>query len=241
MKLKAAAVGVAQGNGHVEEPLLVQELLALHAIHKAWKDHVILDDLELVLDRGTLTSVTGTNGIGKTTMMRIAVGLIRPDAGIVDLDGLHPVHDRREFQERTGFLAAGDRGLYARLTVRQHLDLWGKICLLSRDERREAMERVIDGMELGDLADHRADRMSMGQRQRLRIAMVFMHDPEVVFLDEPLNSLDQNGAELLGGELDRLKKRGGAALWCSPGTESHSIPVDVELRLESGRLVDGRQ
>jgi ABC-type multidrug transport system ATPase subunit len=213
-----------------------RELLALHDIRKAWGKHVVLDGLELVLDRSTLTAITGTNGIGKTTLLRIAAGLIRADAGIVDLDGLHPRRDRRPYQRRVGFLAAGDRGLYARLTVRKHLELWGRLSLMPKTEMRVAIERIVAGMALEELIESRVDRLSMGQRQRLRIAMVFMHQPDLVLLDEPLNSLDQEGAERLGGELRALTRRGGAALWCSPGTDSPTVEFDESLELNGGKL-----
>lgn len=214
----------------------VAELLAMHRIRKAWAGRTVLDDIELILDRGTMTSISGTNGIGKTTLLRIAVGLIMPDEGIIDLDCLHPRRDRAEFQRRIGFLTAGDRGLYARLTVGQHLKLWGRLSLLSTSKIRSAVNRTIQNMGLEELADRRVDRLSMGQRQRLRIAMIFMHEPEVVLLDEPLNSLDEEGADLLGRNLSALIERGGAGLWCSPGNDSPPVAFDQRLRLEEGKL-----
>jgi ABC-2 type transport system ATP-binding protein len=215
----------------------VRELLALHNVSKSWGERKVLDDLELILDCGTLTSISGTNGIGKTTMLRIAVGLIMPDEGIVDLDGLHPRRDRRRYQSRIGFLAAGDRGLYARLTVRRHLELWGRLSLLSTKRIGAAVDRTVTTMGLEGLVDHRVDRLSMGQRQRLRIAMVFMHQPDVVLLDEPINSLDEDGSRRLGRALGELTERGGAALWCSPGNDVVPVVFDRQLQLEDGKLV----
>jgi ABC-2 type transport system ATP-binding protein len=215
----------------------VNELLALHFIHKTWGTRTVLDDAELILDRGTLTAISGTNGIGKTTLLRIAVGLIAPDKGIVDLDGLHPRRDWRAYQSKVGFLSAGDRGLYARLTVRKHLELWGRLSMLPSARIRSATEQMVTAMDLEDLVDHRVDRLSMGQRQRLRIAMVFMHEPEVVMLDEPINSLDEVGAERLGTLLNDLTERGGAALWCSPGNDVAPVVFDRQLRLQDAKLV----
>lgn len=214
----------------------VEELLALHGISKTWGDHKVLDEVELVLNRGTATWITGTNGIGKTTLLRIAVGLIIPDEGLVDLEGLHPRRDRGAYQARVGFLAAGDRGLYARLTVRQHLEFWGRLSLLPPKAIGVAINRIVSSMVLGDLVDRRVDRLSMGQRQRLRIAMAFMHEPDVVLLDEPLNSLDEEGVRILAGEVMAVMGRGGAVLWCSPGTDEPRIDFDVSLQLENGKL-----
>jgi len=226
------ADAVEAGNG---AGLEFRELLAVHALSKSWGDRVILNDLELVLDAGSLTWIGGENGIGKTTLLRICAGLIMGDRGVIDLDGLHPLRDRARYQARVGFLSANDRGLYARLTVRQHLDLWGRISLLHRRQLRAAIDRTIDRLGLGELVERRVDRLSMGQRQRVRLAMAFLHDPDVVLLDEPLNSLDDRGAELLRGCLAELTGRGGAAIWCSPSINDDA-PFDVRLLLEHGEL-----
>jgi len=223
----------------VAQDLGFRELLALHRIRKSWDDHLILDDVELVLDAGTLTWIGGVNGIGKTTLLRICAGLIMPESGIVDLDGLHPRRDRAEFQRRMGFLSAGDRGLYARLTVRQHLDIWGRLALLGRKKLKPAIDRMIERLDLTELKDRRMDRLSMGQRQRVRMAMAFLHEPDLILLDEPLNSLDENGADLLRNLLAELTERGGAGLWCSPSVAGQA-DFDRELRLEQGQLREAK-
>ncbi|HXV04537.1 MAG TPA: ABC transporter ATP-binding protein [Solirubrobacterales bacterium] len=219
----------------IDDAPLIPGLFAVHELRKAWGDRTILDGLELVLDRGTLNWVGGENGIGKTTLLRICAGLILADSGVVDLDGLHPRRQRASYQERVGFLSAGDRGLYARLTVRQHLELWGRLSLLPRGRFRAAIERMIARLDLGELADRRMDRLSMGQRQRVRLAMAFLHEPDLVLLDEPLNSLDPHGVELLSACLAGVTGRGGAVLWVSPAPPSE-ISFDTRQWLEDGRL-----
>jgi ABC-2 type transport system ATP-binding protein len=209
--------------------------VAVHELSKAWGERPVLDRLELEVDAGTLVGIGGANGIGKTTLLRVCAGLIRPDAGVVDLDGLHPHRDRARYQARVGFLAAGDRGLYARLTARQHLELWGRVSLLPRRRFGAAVERIERRLELRPLSEQRMDRLSMGQRQRVRLAMAFLHEPDLVLLDEPLNSLDDGGAGALLGCLAELTGRGGAAVWCAPSTNGEA-PFDRRLVLEGGRL-----
>jgi ABC-2 type transport system ATP-binding protein len=211
------------------------ELLALHGVDKSYGGKVVLAGLELSVGRGELIGVGGANGIGKTTLLRVCCGLIAPDSGVVWLDGLHPRRDRAAFQRLVGFLAAGDRGLYARLTLRQHLELWGRVSLLPARRYREAIERTIERLALDELDGKRMDRLSMGQRQRVRLAMAFMHEPDLVLLDEPLNSLDETAAARMLGCVTDLTGRGGAALWCEP-TLSGGVPFDRRLELEAGRL-----
>ncbi len=213
------------------------ELLAVHELRKAFGPRVVLDQLELVVDRGTVVGISGANGIGKTTLLRICTGMIAPDAGVVSLDGLHPRRDRAAYQRRVGFLSAGDRGLYARLTPRQHLELWGRVSLLGRERFAAAIEHTVAALGLAELGEQRMDRLSMGQRQRVRLAMAFLHEPRLVLLDEPVNSLDQRGIDLLLGCVAETCGRGGAVVWCAP-TLGDEAPFDRRYELVEGRLLE---
>lgn len=210
--------------------------LELRGVEKRWGAQTVLDEVDLRIEPGTAVHVNGRNGTGKTTLLRIAVGLIRADGGSVALDGLDPVRDRRAYQRRLGFLSAGDRGLYARISVRDHLRLWARLAFVPRSGAREAIDRVLELFQLRDLAGRRVERLSMGQRQRVRLAGVFLHDPSIVMLDEPRNSLDGDGIALLVSLLDDLRAQGGAVVWCSPTGEQTELEFDRAYTLEGGKL-----
>jgi ABC-2 type transport system ATP-binding protein len=182
--------------------------------------------------------ISGSNGVGKTTLLRIANGLLRPDGGIVSMNGLHPERDRREYQRRLGFLPAGDRYLYARMSVRGQLEFWARLALLPRSRRRSLIDEALFRFGLEDLARRRVERLSQGQRQRVRLATAFFHDPALVLLDEPLNSLDDDGCVLLLTAVRDVVERKGAVVWCSPSRESVPLAFDGVYLLESGRLVE---
>ena len=211
-------------------------LLHLRSIEKRWGPLDVLRSIDLRLEGGHLLRVKGANGAGKTTLLRIAAGLIRPDGGGVTLRGLDPEHDRRAYLSRLGFVSAGDRGLYPRLSVRRHLLLCADLGLLGADERRAAAERTIEAFAMGAFADRVAQRLSLGQRQRAKLAMAFLHEPDVVLLDEPANSLDDDGIALLAANLEALRARGGAALWCAPSATDPPLPFDERLVLRGGGL-----
>jgi ABC-2 type transport system ATP-binding protein len=211
--------------------------LALHGIVKRWPGAPrLLEEVDLILEPGTALAVVGRNGTGKTTLLRVAAGLIAPDEGSVRVCGLDSEHDRSEFQRRAGFVSAGNTGLYARLNGRHHLEMWARLALLPRARRATAIERVVERFALGELLDRRVDRMSMGQRQRLRLALAFLHEPSVVLLDEPGASLDDDGLAILGGAVDELKAGGGAALVCVPAHWDRVPGVDAALVLNGGEL-----
>jgi ABC-2 type transport system ATP-binding protein len=229
----AASAGAEHGAAPAPPPL------ELSGIGKRWarQPHPLLDGVELTLEPGEAIFVGGRNGAGKTTLLRIAAGLIFADRGSVALHGLHPVRDRREYQRRLGFLSAGNSGLYARLSVRRHLNYWARLAFIPRADCPAAVGRALTRFQLHELADRRTDRMSMGQRQRLRLAGAFLHDPSVVMLDEPRNSLDDEGAAILRAAVRGLTLGGGGVIWCAPGEHDHD-ESDRRYFLEAGRLME---
>jgi ABC-2 type transport system ATP-binding protein len=215
--------------------------LHLSGVSKHWrhKPCPVLDNVDLSVAERTAVLLTGRNGAGKTTLLRVASGLIAPDRGTVTVQGLSPELDRREFHRRITLISAGGGGLYARLSVRSHLDLAGRLALLTRTERTAATERGLDAFDLRGLAADRVDRLSMGQRQRVRVAMAFVHEPELALLDEPSTSLDDRGVGLLHAALSRMLSRGGAAIWCEPSGSRPGFAYDRHLVLEDGGLHAG--
>jgi ABC-type multidrug transport system ATPase subunit len=114
--------------------------------------------------------------------------------------------------------------------------MWARLALLPRRERGLAIQRAIDRFELAPVCGRRVDRLSMGQRQRLRLALAFLHAPEVVLLDEPGTSLDEDGLALLDAALYDLKERGDAALVCLPSGWGRMRAIDDAHALADGRL-----
>ncbi len=235
--LHAGNADAGSPNGHL--PQTDAAPMVLRGLSKRWRKDLplVLDDLDLTLEPGTTTWVGGRNGVGKTTMLRVAAGMIEPDSGRAEVWGVAPHENRVRYQELVSFLPAGDRGLYARLTVRRQLEFCAKITMIPRERVAETVEHAIATFDLGELAERRVDRMSMGQRQRLRIAMTFMPKPEIVLLDEPLTSLDSEGAVLTQSAIAEVLARDGAVLWCSPSGEHVDMTFDAHWMLESGRLV----
>jgi heme ABC exporter ATP-binding subunit CcmA len=205
-------------------------------VSRKYSGKTILERVDLSVEPGTSVLVTGPNGAGKTTLLRIAAGVITADSGSVSLEGLDPEANRLDYQRRVGFLSAGDRGLYARLTVRANLEFWSRIAFIPSDRREAAIDAALRRFRLSDLAGRRTDRLSMGQRQRVRLAMTFCHTPALVLLDEPGSSLDQEGLDHLTRTIDDVLERGGAVLWCAPTGDHESLPADKAYMVREGAL-----
>jgi ABC-type multidrug transport system ATPase subunit len=212
--------------------------LTVEGLCKWWPGRAepTLDGLDLELHAGDVVSVTGPNGAGKTTLIRIIGGLVAPDRGRVVLDGMALGTARREYQRQIGLLTPGDRGLYARVTVQRNVDLWARLALLEPDARATAISYCYARFELGEIGDVRVDRLSMGQRQRVRLALAFLHTPRLVLLDEPATSLDLAALDLLRGAVDDVVQRGGMCLAVAPEGAETGLRIGRRLVLRNGRL-----
>jgi ABC-2 type transport system ATP-binding protein len=230
----------AAPTAHSETPALLPgaPLLELERIHHRWKGPKppVLEDVSLTLRAGEVTWVGGRNGVGKTTLLRLAAGILLPQRGSVRIGELTPQSRGNRYRRRIGFLSAGDRSLQARLRVRQQLDYWARLAYVPRERRRELVEVSLERFGLEELAERRVDRMSMGQRQRIRLAMAFLHEPIVLLLDEPRNSLDDDGYAVLSEQIERAGSAGATVLWCSPRGEDRVLTSDIGYTLEDGRL-----
>jgi ABC-type multidrug transport system ATPase subunit len=216
----------------------VQPILELAGLYHKWKGPKppVLDDVSLSLRAGEVTWVGGRNGVGKTTLLRLAAGILLPQRGSVRMGELTPQSKGNRFRRQIGFLSAGDRSLQARMSVRQQLDFWARLAYVPRERRREQVDVSLQRFGLEEFAERRVDRMSMGQRQRIRLAMAFLHEPIVLLLDEPRNSLDDDGYRILGEQIARAAAAGATVLWCSPRGEDRVLTSDIGYTLEGGRL-----
>lgn len=229
----AASVPHDEARPHPEQeraPALLVEGLA-----KRLGKRMVLDGVDLSLPPRTTAWISGGNGVGKTTLMRLIAGLVVPDRGTLSFEQLSVATDRRAYQSKVGFLAAGDSGLYARLSVRQNLDFWAALAFMPRSRRRPAVARAVERFGLTDLATRRTDRLSLGQRQRVRLAMTFLHAPRLVLLDEPSASLDDEGVTLLLRAVDDHAAAGGTTIWCAPARQTE-VRSDHAFVLRDGRL-----
>jgi len=218
-----------------------EPILELERLYHRWKGPKppVLDDVSLTLRAGEVTWIGGRNGVGKTTLLRLAAGILLPQRGSVRMGELTPLARGGRYQRQIGFLSAGDRGLQARMRVRQQLDYWARLAYVPRAGRAALVAESMRQFELEEFAERRVDRMSMGQRQRVRLAMAFLHGPRVLLLDEPRNSLDDDGYRLLNAQIEQAAAHGATVLWCSPRGEDRVIACDASYTLQDGRLEPG--
>jgi ABC-type multidrug transport system ATPase subunit len=196
----------------------------------------VLRNVTAEFDPGTVNWIGGRNGAGKTTLLRLAAGILAPNEGLVSFAGMTAHWEWREYHRQLGLLSAGDRGLYARLPVKRHLEYAAAISLVPRREQKPAVEKALVRFGLEDLARRRVDRLSQGQRQRVRLAMTFLHGPRLVLLDEPRNSLDDEGMGFLVESVREVTERGGTVLWCAPEGDAQPVEFDQRYIIDDGEM-----
>ncbi|PVB60615.1 ABC transporter ATP-binding protein [Labrenzia sp. 011] len=156
---------------------------------KKFKDFRAVDGLDLTIERGMIYGFLGPNGSGKTTAMRMLTGLLTPTEGTVEVLGLSVPRDAETLKYKIGYMTQ-TFSLYGDLTVRENLRFMATIYGLTGKRRKQRIGEVLERYELTDLQDRFAGKMSGGQRQRLALATAVLHEPPLLFLDEPTSAVD---------------------------------------------------
>ena len=162
--------------------------------------------------RGELFGLLGPNGAGKTTTIKMLITLLLPTAGTARVLGFDVVRDAREVRRRIGYVFGGERGLYERLSGLDNLRYFAELYGVTGKAQRARIDEVLDLVGLRGRERERVEGYSRGMRQRLHIARGILHDPEVVFLDEPTIGVDPVGARALRSMIAGLVDAGKTVL-----------------------------
>ena len=161
---------------------------------------------------GELFGLLGPNGAGKTTTIKMLITLLLPTAGEARVLGYDVVRDAREVRKRIGYVFGGDRGLYERLSGLDNLRYFAELYGVSGKAQRTRIQEVLELVGLTGRERERVEGYSRGMRQRLHIARGILHDPQVVFLDEPTIGVDPVGARALRSMIAGLVDAGKTVL-----------------------------
>jgi ABC-2 type transport system ATP-binding protein len=164
------------------------------------------------VEKGELFGLLGPNGAGKTTTIKMLITLLIPTGGTAHVLGLDVVKDAREVRKRIGYVFGGDRGLYERLSAYDNLRYFAELYAVPAGEQKRRIAELLDLVGLTGREKERVEGYSRGMRQRLHIARGLLHDPPVVFLDEPTIGVDPVGARELRAMIASLVEGGKTVL-----------------------------
>lgn len=206
--------------------------LSLEDVSRGFRGGAGVEGIALQVAAGEIVALIGLNGAGKTTLMRLVLGMLRPGQGAVRLFGRPlPQLPRRMWAQVGGLIETPPA--YPELTVRQNLRM---ACLLRGTELRRA-DAALETWRLGAVASRRFRRLSQGNRQRTGLAVAVQHDPRLIVLDEPGNSLDPASVLLLREQLVRRARSGAAVLVSSHHLDEVARIADRVLLMNAGRLI----
>lgn len=207
--------------------------IKLSDITKTIKKKTVLDNINLEMHAGTVTGFNGINGSGKTMLMRMITGLIRPTSGSVYIDDKE-LHKDISFPPSVGALLENPAFIDG-YTGKENLKLLAGIKGLVPDDE---IDEILDFVGLSNAKDKKYKKYSLGMKQRLGIAAAVMEKPEIVILDEPTNSLDSEGVEMVKSLVQREKERQSLVIIACHEYEILKSLSDIIYSIEDGKIID---
>jgi ABC-2 type transport system ATP-binding protein len=184
-------------------------------IRRKRKEIVALDGVDLSIEKGELFGLLGPNGAGKTTITRILATVLLPTSGTAQVFGLDVVKGVKQIRPRIGLVFGGERGLYWRLSGRDNLQYFADLYHVEPSVAKKRIPELLELVGLADRANERIEGYSRGMKQRLHIARGLIHDPELLFLDEPTIGLDPLAARELREVIRGMHQAGKTILLTS--------------------------
>ncbi len=208
-----------------------EPVISIQNVWKFFGDFAAVREVSLEVPPGTILALLGRNGAGKTTMLRMMAGLLRPSRGDISVSG-------RAWAEQNGS-AIGVVGhgewIYDDLSAQENLEFFGRLYKVK--DLAASIDRWLETVGLTRFRNARASEFSRGMRQRLAVARAFLHDPQVLLLDEPWTALDDRAIQLLSSLLQDAQSRGCSVVVCSHQLrEALEVATQVAV-IDRGKLI----
>ena len=209
--------------------------LVVDQVVKRFGPVVALDGLSFTVADGEMFGFLGANGAGKTTTMRIALGVVRADAGRITWRG----RASEELPRRTWGYLPEERGLYHRMLVVDQLVYFGQLYGLSRERAGREARSWLARFRVADLAERRTEELSKGNQQKIQLIAAVLHDPEILLMDEPFTGLDPVNVTLLREAFLDLRRDGKTIVFSTHQMETVETLCGSVAIIDRGRLVVG--
>jgi sodium transport system ATP-binding protein len=183
-------------------------MLTLDKLTKHFKTVKAVQEVSFQVNGGEVYGLLGANGAGKTTTLRMLATMLTPTSGTATIEGLDLLKQPEQVRTRIGLLFGGDTGLYERLTARENIIYFARLC--GRDEKKAnaRAEELAQAFAFTEFLDFQAKKLSKGNRQKVALARCIVHDPSVMLFDEPMVGLDVTSRKDVEDFLYALKGKG---------------------------------
>ena len=208
----------------------------VRTLRKVYRDVVAVDGIDFTLRRGSVTALLGGNGAGKTTTIAMLMGLVTPTSGEARVFGADMARERYRVLHRMNFESPYVE-MPHRLSIRQNLKIFGKLYGVRDIAARIA--QLAEELDLADLLDRAAGKLSAGQKTRVSLAKALINSPELLLLDEPTASLDPDTADWVRGRLERFRdERRATILLASHNMAEVERMCEHVIMMKKGVIVD---
>lgn len=178
--------------------------------HRQYEEVHALKNISFKIDQGKIIGLLGSNGAGKTTMLKVLTGIIYPSAGSVYVEGFVPYERKKEFKKKISFVMGQKSQLWWDLPAMQSFLMNKSIYEIEEKQFTQTLNELIDLFEVRDIVNIQVRKLSFGQRMKMEIIGALLHRPEVVFLDEPTIGLDFNSQHAIRNFVIEYNKKYGA-------------------------------
>ncbi|WP_335991783.1 ABC transporter ATP-binding protein [Glycomyces sp. MUSA5-2] len=208
-------------------------MLEIKDLHKRFGDTVALDGVSLSAAPGEVVGFVGANGAGKTTTMRIAMGVLAADSGQIVYNGAPlGVEQRRRF----GYMPS-ERGLYPKMKTGEQVAYFGELHGMTKAEAKRSAAELLEQLNLTERMGDFVQDLSLGNQQRVQLAVSLVHDPEVLILDEPFSGLDPIAVDVMGNALRDRAAAGAPVIFSSHQLDLIERLCDSVSIIGNGRII----
>jgi ABC-2 type transport system ATP-binding protein len=208
-------------------------IVELQQVRKAYDTKIAVEDLSFSIEPGSMFGLLGPNGSGKTSSIRMMIGITVPDSGAVQLFG--KPFDRKNLH-RVGYLPE-ERGLYKKMKVIDQLIFLGQLHGLSATTASKRAHVWCEKMEITEAIPKKTEELSKGMQQKIQFIAALLHEPELIIMDEPFSGLDPVNAVLLMDTLVDLRKQGRSVLFSTHRMDQVEKICDSICLIHNGRVV----
>ncbi len=215
----------------------MSETLCARNLVKRYGQFIGANRVSLSVRSGEVVGLLGPNGAGKTTILRMLAGITSPNEGTVLINGMELKPQSLAAKERIGFLS-GDTQLYQRLTPREVLRYFGRLYGMDEARLSRRIEELVQELEMGSFASRLCRTLSSGEKQRANIARAFLHEPDLLILDEPTVALDVISGQFIVQAIRRQRAAGRAILFSTHIMGEAEYLCDRIYLLHKGTIAD---
>ena len=210
--------------------------IVLKGIRKAFAGHVAVGDLSLQVPRGSVFGLLGPNGAGKTTTLRMVMNILGPDAGTIEILGKPADQATRD---RIGYMPE-ERGLYPRMVLEEQLVFMAAIKGMGRKEAEKRLGPWLERLGLAEWRKRKTNELSKGMQQKAQFIATVLHEPDVLFMDEPMSGLDPVGMDVMREVMLDLRRKGATIVLSSHQMEAVEKLCDRVALINRGeKVLDG--